>query len=125
MGTAPNTQAPVSVVIPVFNGENHLHELIESIQAQSHRTPEIILTQGGCGDSNQEIVTTPLLHPYLSHRRHGFLNLTTHVRILPGPPSLFPCWPGVSDLVSLDPNLSDLCRVVFNNLADKSLPVWP
>jgi glycosyltransferase involved in cell wall biosynthesis len=52
MRTAPSTQAPVSVIIPVFNGENHLHELIESIQAQSHRTPEIILTQGGCGDSN-------------------------------------------------------------------------
>ena len=124
MGTAPNTQAPVSVVIPEFNGENHLHKMIESIQAQSHRTLEIIFTEGGGGDSSQEIITTLLLHRHLSHRRHGFLNLTSHVRILPGPSSLFPCWPGVSHLVSLDPKLSDLCRVVFNNLSEKSLPVW-
>jgi glycosyltransferase involved in cell wall biosynthesis len=52
VGTAPSTQAPVSVVVPVFNGENHLHELIESNQAQSHRKIEIIFTEGGGSDSS-------------------------------------------------------------------------
>lgn len=57
VGTTPSTQALVSVVVPVFNGESHLHELIESIQAQTHRNLEIIFTEGGGNDSSQGVIT--------------------------------------------------------------------
>ena len=57
VGTTPDSQALVSVVVPVFNGENHLRELIESILAQSHKNLEIIFTEGGGDDSGQGIIT--------------------------------------------------------------------
>ena len=57
MGTTPGTQALVSVVVPVFNGENHLRELIESIQSQTHKNLEIIFTEGGGNDSSLGIIT--------------------------------------------------------------------
>ena len=56
VGTTPESQALVSVVVPVFNGENHLRELIESVQAQTHRNLEIIFTEGGGTDSSQGII---------------------------------------------------------------------
>ena len=56
VGTTPDGQALVSVVVPVFNGENHLRELIESVQAQTHRNLEIIFTEGGGTDSSQRII---------------------------------------------------------------------
>ena len=57
VGTTPDSQALVSVVVPVFNGENHLRELIESILAQTHKNLEIIFTEGGGDDSGQGIIT--------------------------------------------------------------------
>ncbi len=54
--TAPKDQALVSVVVPVFNGENHLRELIESILNQTHQNMEIIFTEGGGSDSSSQIV---------------------------------------------------------------------
>ena len=56
VGTTPEAQALVSVVVPVFNGENHLRELIKSVQAQTHRNLEIIFTEGGGTDSSQRII---------------------------------------------------------------------
>ena len=56
MGTTQGAQALVSIVIPVFNGENHLRDLIESIQNQTHRNLEIIFSEGGGIDSSQEII---------------------------------------------------------------------
>ena len=56
VGTTPESQAVVSVVVPVFNGENHLRELIKSVQAQTHRNLEIIFTEGGGTDSSQRII---------------------------------------------------------------------
>lgn len=54
--TAQKDQALVSVVVPVFNGENHLRELIESILNQTHQNLEIIFTEGGGSDSSSQIV---------------------------------------------------------------------
>ena len=66
VGTAPSTQAPVSVVVPAFNDENHLRELIESNQAQSHRNLEIIVTKDDGSDASRDIVII-FLHPHLPH----------------------------------------------------------
>lgn len=74
VGTTPNTQPLVSVVIPVFNGENHLRELIESILNQTHQNLEIIFTEGGGADSSQTIITEyaekdPRIQLILTHKR--------------------------------------------------------
>lgn len=53
-----STKALVSIVVPVFNGENHLDELIESLVAQTHSHLEIIFTEGGGTDSSERIIQT-------------------------------------------------------------------
>ncbi len=46
----------VSVVIPVFNGESHLRESIESVLAQSHQPCEIIAVDDGSTDGSPAIL---------------------------------------------------------------------
>lgn len=51
------TELPlVSVVIPVYNGENYLREAIESVCAQSYRSIEIIVVDDGSTDQTWEII---------------------------------------------------------------------
>jgi len=56
-GTTEENLTLVSIVVPVFNGENHLRDLIESIQNQTHQNLEIIFTEGGGSDSSTQIIT--------------------------------------------------------------------
>lgn len=48
----------VSVIIPVFNGEKHLHKAIESVLQQTYQDREIIIVDDGSIDSTAEIVAT-------------------------------------------------------------------
>ena len=44
----------VSVVVPVFNGRNHLPDLVQAILAQSHQELEVIFSDGGSIDGSVE-----------------------------------------------------------------------
>jgi len=46
----------VSVLVPVFNGEAHLHECLESILIQDFRDLEILISDDGSTDRSLEIV---------------------------------------------------------------------
>ena len=48
-----NTQPLVSIVIPVFNGSNYLHESIESALAQTYDNIEIIVVNDGSTDQGE------------------------------------------------------------------------
>ena len=45
----------VSIVIPVYNGENYLHEAIESALKQTYKNLEIIVVNDGSTDKTEEI----------------------------------------------------------------------
>lgn len=45
----------VSIVIPVFNGENYLHEAIDSALAQTYKNCEIIVVNDGSTDNTEAI----------------------------------------------------------------------
>ena len=46
----------VSVIIPVFNGENHLAECLASVRRQSYQQLEIIVVNDGSTDATQRIL---------------------------------------------------------------------
>lgn len=46
----------VSVVMPVFNGEKHLREAIESILLQTYKNIEFIIVNDGSTDKSEEII---------------------------------------------------------------------
>ena len=49
-------QDVVSIVVPVYNGEQFLHESIESILSQTYTNLEIICVCAGCTDASVEII---------------------------------------------------------------------
>ena len=49
------TARPVSVVIPVFDGERFLADAIESVLAQDHRPIELIVVDDGSTDASAEV----------------------------------------------------------------------
>lgn len=46
----------VSIVVPVFNGERHLLECLESIVQQSYQPIEIVVSNSGSTDGSDEII---------------------------------------------------------------------
>ena len=52
MATAPK----VSVLIPVYNGERHLSECLESVQKQDFNDYEILIADDGSSDGSQKII---------------------------------------------------------------------
>jgi len=46
----------ISVVIPVYNGDQFLREAIESVLGQSHRDLEVLLIDDGSTDGSQGIM---------------------------------------------------------------------
>ncbi len=51
-----NTQ--LSVIIPVYNGERHLAEAIDSVLAQNHRSIEVIIVDDGSTDGSANIANS-------------------------------------------------------------------
>ena len=49
-------QPLVSIVVPVFNGERYLPELIDSLLAQDYPSLEIVLSEGGSSDASPAIL---------------------------------------------------------------------
>ena len=47
--------SPVSVIIPVYNGERYLAEAVESALAQTHRPLEIIVVDDGSTDGSADV----------------------------------------------------------------------
>ena len=62
-----STQPPLSIGLPVFNGEKYLAEAIRSVLAQTYSPIEIIVVDDGSTDSSQEILA-------------GFVDRVTTVR---------------------------------------------
>jgi glycosyltransferase involved in cell wall biosynthesis len=54
--TAGTSSSLVSCVIPVFNGERHVREAIDSALAQSHRPIEVIVVDDGSTDGTAAVV---------------------------------------------------------------------
>jgi len=49
----PNNNPKVSIVIPVYNGSNYLHEAIDSALAQTYKNVEIIVVNDGSTDDGK------------------------------------------------------------------------
>jgi glycosyltransferase involved in cell wall biosynthesis len=45
----------VSIIIPVYNGENYLHEAIDSALAQTYKNIEILVINDGSTDNTEKI----------------------------------------------------------------------
>jgi len=45
----------VSVIIPVFNGEQYLREAIESVLSQSYRSIDIVVVDDGSTDNSARV----------------------------------------------------------------------
>lgn len=62
----------VSVIIPVYNGEDYLAEAIESLLAQVHRPIEIIVVDDGSSDRSADVVRSfPETIRYYYQRNSG------------------------------------------------------
>ncbi len=64
LGAAPMTKTliiphpTVSVILPVFNGQKHLHDAIESILGQTFTDFELVIVNDGSYDKSVEIIDT-------------------------------------------------------------------
>ncbi len=70
-----NKTAKVSIVIPIFNAENFLHETIASVLAQSYHYWELLLVDDGSTDRSVQIgrqyaAQYPARIRYLEHPNH-------------------------------------------------------
>ncbi len=52
----PSVSGMVSIILPVFNGEKHLSEAIESILSQTYKDFELIIVNDGSTDSSPQIM---------------------------------------------------------------------
>lgn len=50
-----NTRQQISVIIPIYNGEEWLHDALKSLQSQSHQNFEAIMVNDGSFDKSEEI----------------------------------------------------------------------
>lgn len=70
-----DTNIPVSVVLPVYNGREHIGECIESVLSQTFRDFEFIIMDDGSEDGTADIVRT--FHDArirLMEREHGYID---------------------------------------------------
>jgi glycosyltransferase involved in cell wall biosynthesis len=49
---------PVTVLMPVYNGERHVHHAIDSILSQTHREFEFVIVDDGSTDRTRELVSS-------------------------------------------------------------------
>lgn len=54
--TVQSTHSPISVVIPVYNGEKHIVQAVRSVWAQDYEPLEIIVVDDGSGDRTVSVV---------------------------------------------------------------------
>lgn len=64
----------VSIIMPVYNAENHLVESIESILNQTFHDFELIILNDGSTDNSESIITSFLdVRIHTENRKHGFI----------------------------------------------------
>ena len=52
---SPQEQPLVSIILPVYNAQDHIARCIESIRAQTHRNIEIIILNDGSKDVSFQV----------------------------------------------------------------------
>ncbi len=62
---------PVSVILPVYNGERYLAEAIESVLSQSYQSFELIVIDDGSTDRSREIAQSFPLIKYVFQANRG------------------------------------------------------
>jgi glycosyltransferase involved in cell wall biosynthesis len=71
MATQPELAPRVSVIIPVFNGEQFLAEAIESVLAQSYASHEVIVVDDGSTDRTPQIAQSYASVKYVRQANSG------------------------------------------------------
>jgi len=79
----------ISIILPVYNGEKHLRESLDSVLGQSYRDFELIVWDDGSSDHSREIIdgySDPRIAVYENTQNSGFFStLNSAIRKAEGP----------------------------------------
>ena len=51
----------ISVIVPVYNGEQYIHDCLESLFKQTHQAKEIIIVDDGSTDNTSSLILSPAI----------------------------------------------------------------
>jgi glycosyltransferase involved in cell wall biosynthesis len=68
---AAATDAVVSVILPVYNGERFVQHAIESVLAQTHRRLQLVIVNDGSTDGSRAVIARYLSDPRIIYREQA------------------------------------------------------
>jgi GT2 family glycosyltransferase len=87
MMSVSNSQALVSIIVPVFNGEGHLRESLDSILAQTYPRTEIIVMDDASTDATPQVIAqygNRVSHHQQSRNKGQFANVNDGIALARG-----------------------------------------